>query len=58
MKMSNVFEFEGGEIQLWIEQESLHMRACSGAGDPIEITSATARDLAEKLKELADLIDG
>lgn len=57
MQTTDVFEFEGGEIRVWIEQESIHIRACDKSHDPVELTSDTARQLAEKLKELADSID-
>jgi hypothetical protein len=58
MQKTNLFEFEDGDVQVWVEQESIHLRACDGAyRDPVEITSKTARQLAERLKELADIID-
>lgn len=57
--MNKVFEFEGGGIKVWIEQESIHLRAGHECyRDPVELTSDTARQLAEKLKEMADVIDG
>ncbi len=57
MQTNDMFEFEAGEIRLWIEQESIHLRACDKSQDPVELSSDTARQLADKLKELADLID-
>jgi len=55
---NSLFEFEGGEVQIWIEQESIHMFACDKSfNDPVELTADTARRLAQKLVELADLID-
>jgi len=58
MEMNNVFEFEGGEIRVWIEQESIHLVACDKTHqDPVELSADTARELAAKLKELADWID-
>lgn len=55
--MNNVFEFEGGEIKVWIEQEQIHIIACDKSyRDPVELTANTARELAAKLTELADLI--
>jgi len=57
--MDNVFEFEGGEIKVWIEQESIHIVACDERHrDPVELTVDAARGLAAKLKELADRIEG
>ncbi len=58
MHTKDVFEFEGGEIRVWIEQEAIHLRACNKHQDPIELSSDTARQLGDKLKELADSIDG
>ena len=57
--MNNVFEFEGGQIQVWVEQESIHMLACDislSYRDPVELTASSARALAAKLNELADTI--
>jgi hypothetical protein len=56
--MNRIFEFEGGQIRLWIEQESIQMLACDiSFRDPVELTADTARELAAKLNELADSID-
>ncbi len=58
VQKNNVFEFENGDVQIWIEQDSIHMRACDKSyNDPIELTSDTARQLAQRLNELADIID-
>ena len=58
MQKSNVFEFESGAVQMWVEQESIHIRACDkNYRDAVEITPETARQLAQKLNELANLID-
>jgi hypothetical protein len=60
MQMNSVFEFEGGQIRVWIEQETIHMLACDTSlsyRDPVELTASSARVLAAKLKELADRID-
>jgi hypothetical protein len=57
-QMSDVFEFEGGEIRVWVEQESIHIFACDKSyRDPVELTPKTARELGAKLKELADRIE-
>jgi hypothetical protein len=56
--MSEVFEFEGGNVRVWIEQEAIHMRACDMSNrDPVELTGSSARALAAKLIELADRVD-
>lgn len=59
VQKNNVFEFEGGDVQLWIEQESIHVLACdkNHHEDPAELTPDTARQLAQKLSELADLLE-
>jgi len=55
---NNVFEFESGDVQMWIEQESIHILACDeNYRDPVELTPDTARQVAQKLNELADLIE-
>jgi hypothetical protein len=59
MQTSSVFEFEDGQIRVWIEQEAIHMLACDISltyRDPVELTASSARALAAKLKELADSI--
>jgi len=44
-----------GEAYLWIEQEnSIHLKAASKCGDPVEMTAEEARALAHVLLELAD----
>lgn len=58
MQMGKIFEFEGGEIRVWVEQESIHIVACDkDYRDPVELTADAARQLAAKLEELADRID-
>lgn len=58
VQKNNVFEFENGDVQIWIEQDSIHILACDKSyKDPIELTSDTARQLAQRLNELADIID-
>ena len=54
--MSELFRL--GEAYLWIEQESsIHLRAVSAAGDPIELTANEARKIASALATLADELD-
>jgi hypothetical protein len=49
--------FCGGEISTWIEQgSSIHLKAVAGS-DPVELTAAEARHLANVLVEFADKID-
>ena len=59
MEFDDVFELEGGQIRVWIEQESIHLLACDVSHrDPVELTAGSARAFAAKLKELADVIEG
>lgn len=47
-----------GEAYFWIEQQSsIHLKAVSPAGDPIELTAAEARAMAIALARLADELD-
>lgn len=44
-----------GEACLWLEQESsIHMKAVSKFGDPIELTGDEALELAKILQELGE----
>ena len=55
---AEIFQFEDGDVQIWIEQESIHVRAHDASfKDPVELTADTARQIARKLNELADAID-
>jgi hypothetical protein len=51
------YSFSDGEVEVWLEQEAIHMRAIDKFGDPVELTSASALKLAETLKQLATEID-
>ena len=45
----------GGEISAWIEQgTSIHLKAVSATGDPVELTFDEARELGRLLIKLAD----
>jgi hypothetical protein len=55
--MSKQFEMSDGEVRLWIEQESLHLRAADEHGDPIELTKEEAVKLAEALLGFSKEID-
>lgn len=45
------------EVKLWIDQETIMLKACSGRADPTELTPDAARALARVLLELADKAD-
>jgi hypothetical protein len=49
---SNVFQLQGGNVKVWIEQEAIHMKVADRT-DPVELTSAEARELAATLIEMA-----
>jgi hypothetical protein len=51
--MSKKFETSDGQIRLWIEQDSLHLRASDAYGDPVELTKEEAAKLAEALLKLS-----
>ena len=44
-------------IHVWIEQEAIHLKAIDAYGDPVELTGASAKQLATKLLEMADRLD-
>jgi hypothetical protein len=52
----NLIEIE--EARMWIEQESsIHLKAVSPHGDPIELTAEKAREIASALLQLAAELD-
>lgn len=51
--------FRIDDIYCWIEQEeSVHVKAVTKDGDPVELTSEEARRLGETLIKFANQIDG
>ena len=55
--MTNQIEVSDGDVRLWIEQESLHLRAADSFGDPVELTKEEAIRLAEALVSFAATVD-
>ena len=56
--MSEVLKFAGGELYFWIEHESsIHLKAVSSHGDPIELTAEDAREIAAALLSAAEQLD-
>ncbi len=55
--MSKKFEILDGNVRLWIEQESLHIKAADPHGDPVELTKEEAEILAQALLEISKEID-
>ncbi len=50
--------FSDGEIALWIEQgSSIHIKAASAHGDPVELTAEEARELAQQLLKFASMVE-
>jgi len=46
--------FSNGEVYFWIEQESsIHLKAATSHGDPVELTATEAREIATRLLEAA-----
>ena len=53
-----VIEFENGEVYLWVEQGSaIMLKAVTKEGDPVELFSKTARELAETLLKMVAEIE-
>ena len=54
----DVHSFSAGEVSFWIEQaSSIHLKASSPAGDPVELTADEARSIATKLNQVADTLN-
>lgn len=50
-------QFIADEVRVWIEQEaSIHLRAVTVEGDPVELTGLEARELAAALLRMAEQI--
>jgi hypothetical protein len=46
------------DVFLWIEQDSsIHLRAKTSFGDPVELTAGNARDVAAALVKLANQLE-
>jgi hypothetical protein len=58
MNKNEIFELMDGDISVWIEQDIIFLRAVERpSGDPVELTPAEARELAEKLRQWADELE-
>ena len=50
--------FAGGEVAMWTADErSIHLKAISAHGDPVELNAEEARELAGELLRLASAIE-
>ena len=55
---SNRVDLSAGEIVLWtVNDTSIHLKAATPHGDPVELSAEEARELAEHLMRLADVIE-
>ena len=58
MKASDVTSFSDGEVVGWAEQgTSIHLRAQTATGDPVELSEEEARALAHELLRFANLVE-
>ncbi len=54
----NVVQLSGGEVTLWLEQgTSVHLRAVTKQGDPVELSVEEAKELAIELLRLAEVAE-
>lgn len=55
---SNVTSIADGQVALWAADErSIHLKAISSHGDPVELNAEEARELARELLRLASAIE-
>jgi hypothetical protein len=57
MRITEFNDLFDGEIHIGIEQETIHLKAGDEHGDPVELTSSMAVELAELLLKLAAKIN-
>lgn len=58
MPKDGLQKFAEGDVYFWIEQESsIHLKAITRHGDPVELTTDEARNLAKALLRAADSVD-
>ncbi len=51
-------KFVNGDVRFWIEQESsIHLKAVTSHGDPVELTAVEAREIAAALLKAACKLD-
>jgi len=51
----NFHELSGGEVQLWVDQGVVMLKAISDKNDPVELTESTALEISSLLKQLAEI---
>lgn len=52
----NKFQISDGEVRVWLEQETVHMKAVTPYGDPVELWKDEAIELAEAILKIAQEI--
>ena len=58
MSSDKIHELAGGEICLWIDDDSsIHLKIKNEFKDPVELNAKEARELGQLLLKLADKID-
>lgn len=55
--MENLFEVSGGEVGAWIADGAIHIRAVTLDGDPVELSSEEACELAAQIVAMAERIE-
>lgn len=53
MTAQDGFSVSGDEVRAWIDQESIHIRAITESGDPVELSLGEVKRLAQGLLDLA-----
>jgi hypothetical protein len=43
---SEVHSFSDGEVRFWLVNGTVHIKAATASGDPVELTEAEAKELA------------
>jgi hypothetical protein len=57
MDSSNVASLADGEVRLWIEQgASLHLKAATPQGDPVELSENEVQQLIDELRRLLKIL--
>ena len=52
-----LFELQHGAVYIWAEPNSVMIKSVMGNGDPVELSAEETFELAEKLTQLAKLVD-
>lgn len=55
--MEILFQLSDGEVGVWIADGAIHIRAVTPEGDPVELSSEEARELAARIAAVAERIE-